>query len=112
MNGYAPRTPRVAFGAAAVVMAAVTLGASVVIPATIEAAGSESRVIDASRTLTPLLSRLPATNATPAGQGRGTDATVRDSCDADCSRESMTDASVRGRDGAPVPGHVPADPTT
>ena len=47
MKGYQTRTPRVAFGAIAVAMAALTLGATVVLPAKLETVGEE-RALPAS----------------------------------------------------------------
>ena len=47
MNRYEPLIPRVAFGIAAVAMAAITLGVSVIMPAKMDSESPEPRMLEA-----------------------------------------------------------------
>jgi hypothetical protein len=56
---YETRTPRVAFAIAAVAMTAITLGVSVILPAKLELASHEARIVDAARTVPPAAATSP-----------------------------------------------------
>ena len=53
MNRYEPLIPRVAFGIAAVAMTAITIGVSVVMPASIDSDSREPRVLAALKVTAP-----------------------------------------------------------
>ena len=53
MNSYQPKAPRAAFGIAAVVMTAFTLGLAVVVPAKLAPEGHEAAMQLAARTKAP-----------------------------------------------------------
>ena len=52
MNRYKPSTPRAALGMIAFVMAATTMGAMVVLPAKLDAAGADGNPMTAATTAT------------------------------------------------------------
>jgi hypothetical protein len=53
MNGYEPSIHRIAFGIAALAMAALTFGLAVVGPATIQSGGGEGRTLAAVTKVVP-----------------------------------------------------------
>ena len=52
MNRYKPSTPRAALGLTAVAMAAITMGALVVLPAKLDAAGADPSTLAAAKAAT------------------------------------------------------------
>ena len=54
MNRYKPATPRAALGLTAVAMAAITMGALVVLPAKLDAAGADPSTLAAAKAATPI----------------------------------------------------------
>ena len=53
MNRYEPSSPRVAFGIAAVAMAAITIGASVIMPARMDSDSRELRMLESLEVTAP-----------------------------------------------------------
>ena len=56
MNGYEPSAPRVALGLTAIAMAAITMGALVVLPAKLDSASIDPYTVAATRS-TPHLAK-------------------------------------------------------
>lgn len=52
MNGYEPSTPRVALGLTAVAMAAITMGALVVLPAKLDSVSADRHTLAAAKAAT------------------------------------------------------------
>ncbi len=63
MNRYEPSVPRVAFATAAVVMTAITIGMSVIMPAKMDSDSREPRMLAASKVTTPAATDVAAGSA-------------------------------------------------
>ena len=63
MNQYEPSAPRVALGVAAVVMTAITIGMSVIMPAKMDSNSREPHMLAASKVTTPVSTDVAAGSA-------------------------------------------------